>query len=234
MKNRTLIVNADDFGQSEGINNGIIKAHEMGIVTSTSMMVRYPAAIAAAAYAKTNSSLGIGLHVDLGEWKYINEEWEQLYHVVAMDDIKAVEKEVYDQLENFYRIMQRKPTHIDSHQHVHQRALLHPIFQELAATLNVTLRGCGDEVKYCGDFYGQTYDGSPYHDAISVDALKNVIQRLPSGITELACHPGLGNDINTMYSSERAMEVESLCESSIREAVIDSGIELRSFEGITY
>ena len=41
---RHLIVNADDFGQSAGINRGIIEAHEHGIVTSTSLMVRWPAA----------------------------------------------------------------------------------------------------------------------------------------------------------------------------------------------
>ena len=33
-----LIVNADDFGQSPGINRGIIEAHERGIVTSASLM----------------------------------------------------------------------------------------------------------------------------------------------------------------------------------------------------
>jgi len=37
---RYLIVNADDFGQSPGVNRGIIQAHEHGIVTSASLMVR--------------------------------------------------------------------------------------------------------------------------------------------------------------------------------------------------
>ena len=43
-----LIVNADDFGLCAGVNQGIIEAHERGIVTSASLMVRYPAAEAAA------------------------------------------------------------------------------------------------------------------------------------------------------------------------------------------
>jgi len=46
---RYLIVNADDFGQSQGVNRGVIAAHEHGIVTSASLMVRWPAAIEAAA-----------------------------------------------------------------------------------------------------------------------------------------------------------------------------------------
>ena len=62
---RFLIVNADDFGQSHGINEGIIAAHEKGIVTSASLMVRYPAASEAASYAQKNPRLSVGLHVDL-------------------------------------------------------------------------------------------------------------------------------------------------------------------------
>jgi len=52
MDERRLIVNADDFGQSPGINRGIMEAHERGIVTSVSLMVRWPAAVEAAAYAR--------------------------------------------------------------------------------------------------------------------------------------------------------------------------------------
>src|SRR5207247_11145801 len=54
---RDLIVNADDFGQSAGVNRGIIEAHERGIVTSASLMVRWPAANEATAYARRHQSL---------------------------------------------------------------------------------------------------------------------------------------------------------------------------------
>ena len=48
---RTLIVNADDFGMSDGVNEGIVSAFTHGIVRSTSLMVRMPAAESAAALA---------------------------------------------------------------------------------------------------------------------------------------------------------------------------------------
>ena len=64
---RYLIVNADDFGQSHGVNRGIMQAHRRGIVTSASLMVRWLAASEAAAYAREHPSLSLGLHVDLGE-----------------------------------------------------------------------------------------------------------------------------------------------------------------------
>lgn len=234
MNAKKLIVNADDFGQSKGINKGIIQAYEKGILTSASLMVRYPAAAEAAVYAKTNFSLGIGLHIDLGEWKYNNGNWEALYEVVSPENKHEVEREVKHQLEAFYQLMGRKPTHIDSHQHTHLRENIRHIFIEIAQDLNITLRRCSNEVKYCGDFYGQCTDGYPYHQAISVDGLKQILTTLPHGYTELACHPGLDDDLKTMYRMEREKEVNTLCDRSILETLGKANIELCTFEGISF
>src|SRR2546426_8473794 len=87
---RYLIVNADDFGRSAGVNRGIIRAHQHGIVTSASLMVRWPAAAAAAEYARRHSRLSVGLHLDLGEWVYGSSNWTVLYQVVALDDLFTV------------------------------------------------------------------------------------------------------------------------------------------------
>src|SRR5436190_3388019 len=65
-----LIVNADDFGMTPGVNRGIISAHESGIVTSTSLMVRGAAAAEAVELAREHPQLSVGLHVDLCEWVY--------------------------------------------------------------------------------------------------------------------------------------------------------------------
>lgn len=86
---RHLIVNADDFGQSLGVNRGIIEAHERGIVTSASLMVRSPAAADAAAYSARRPKLSLGLHLDLGEWSYRGNRWVPLYEVVRVDDAEA-------------------------------------------------------------------------------------------------------------------------------------------------
>src|SRR5206468_2930594 len=60
---KLVVVNADDLGLSPGVNRGIIEAHERGIVTSASLMVRWPAAAEAAAYARSRPQLGVGLHL---------------------------------------------------------------------------------------------------------------------------------------------------------------------------
>ncbi len=94
MTDRFLIVNADDFGQSDGINDGVGAAYERGIVTSASLMVRWPAADHAAAYARSRPALSLGLHVDLAQWTYSGAQWAPDYLVVDVDDEVAVEREL--------------------------------------------------------------------------------------------------------------------------------------------
>ncbi len=62
---KRLIVNADDFGMAESVNDGIIRGHEEGIITSASFMAGAKAAEHAAGLAKENPSLGVGVHLCL-------------------------------------------------------------------------------------------------------------------------------------------------------------------------
>jgi predicted glycoside hydrolase/deacetylase ChbG (UPF0249 family) len=60
-----LIVNAEDFGASVGINRGIVERHTRGVVTSTSLMVTGRAADEAAAMSRDLPDLAVGLHFDV-------------------------------------------------------------------------------------------------------------------------------------------------------------------------
>jgi chitin disaccharide deacetylase len=232
MDRKKLIVNADDFGQSHGINSGIIQAFTHGIVTSTSLMVRYPATNEAVQYAMKNPDLGVGLHIDLGEWILYNGNWDAVYEVVSLENKEEVKAEINKQLESFYRIMGRNPTHLDSHQHVHRIKSIRQIFVETAEDLEIPLRECSQKVKYCGAFYGQSSDGLTYTDPISVAGLIRILKQLSDGTTELACHPGSGKDINTMYNAERLTELTTLCDRRIKDTIEDLNIELCSFREI--
>jgi predicted glycoside hydrolase/deacetylase ChbG (UPF0249 family) len=225
---RYLVVNADDFGLSPGVNRGIIAAHEHGIVTSASLMVRWPGAVEAAAYARTRPELGVGLHVDLGEWVYRDGEWITLYQVVPLADREAVSAEVERQLTFFCHLVGREPTHLDSHQHVHRDAPIVTILSRLARTLKIPLRHYTPGIRYEGGFYGQAERGDPLPEAITVEALLNILTTLPSGITELCCHPGEDDAVST-YRTERRREVETLCDRHVRAAVGSGSIQLRSF-----
>src|SRR5262249_21163868 len=115
---RFLIVVADDFGQSAGVNRGVVHAHRNGIVTGTSLMVRHKAAGEAVELSRTCPSLSLGLHLDFGEWRLSDGEWVPVYEV-PLGEPEAVRWEVDRQLAAFRRLVGRNPTHIDSHQHVH-------------------------------------------------------------------------------------------------------------------
>jgi chitin disaccharide deacetylase len=232
LSTKYLIVNADDFGQSHGVNRGIMKAHRLGIVTSASLMVRWPAAPKAASYAQEHPSFSLGLHVDLGERVFCAGEWVPLYSVVPLQDTAAVAAEVYRQLDLFHRLMGRGPSHLDSHQHVHLREPVRTILTQLARELGIALRQCSPDVCYRGNFYGQTAEGAPLPDVISVDGLIRILTTLPAGYTELGCHPADGDDLDTTYRRERLEELRVLCDPRVRAAIKSMGIELRSFKNL--
>jgi predicted glycoside hydrolase/deacetylase ChbG (UPF0249 family) len=232
MAERRLVVNADDLGQSPGINRGIMQAHEQGIVTSASLMVRWPAAVEAAAYARRRPDLSVGLHVDLGEWACQDGAWCPLYTVAPLNEPAAVGDEIARQLARFRELMGQDPTHLDSHQHVHRREPVRSALAALARDLGVPLRAADARIRYSGAFYGQTAQGDPWPDAITVAALMQLLEALPPGVTELGCHPGHAEDLDTMYRQERAREVATLCDPRVRRAPAHLGIQLTSFASI--
>jgi len=229
---RQLIVNADDFGLSQGVNRGIIEAYENGIVTSASLMVRWPAADEAATYARNEPGLSLGLHLDLGEWIFKEGSWSPLYEVVNLENIDGLDREVARQLDAFSRLCGQAPSHIDSHQHVHRTEPTRSRLIAIAAELDVPLRDCSSGIRYCGDFYGQSSNGYPYPEGISIEGLITTLKALPPGITELACHPGFGDNLDTMYRSERTLEVQVLCDPRVRAAIEANEIALRSFRNV--
>jgi chitin disaccharide deacetylase len=123
---KRLLVNADDFGLSVPITDGIIEAHTRGIVTSTSIMANGAAFDYAAERARELPQLKIGLH-----WSLVEEPWLTTGSVmspgyghfakaVITGAIKTaqLEGELRAQFERC-RQAGLKLTHLDSHQHVH-------------------------------------------------------------------------------------------------------------------
>jgi predicted glycoside hydrolase/deacetylase ChbG (UPF0249 family) len=186
----------------------------------------------AAAYSKNRKSFSLGLHLDLGEWMYRDGAWAPIYQVVPTDDAQAVKEELYHQLDTFRRLVGDDPTHIDSHQHVHRSEPTRSLLIEAAKMIGVPVRDINQDIKYCGEFYGQTGTGEILLESISVDALIKLLSNLQPGITELGCHPGLGDDLETMYRHERAIEVNGLCDPRVRAAIESEGIELCSFSSL--
>jgi predicted glycoside hydrolase/deacetylase ChbG (UPF0249 family) len=226
---RFLIVNADDFGMTDGINAGVIESHKRGIVTSASLMVKQPKARKAAALAATEERLGLGLHIDLAEWEPVDGVWQQIYARADLDDPAQVAKEIDQQLELFIDLVGHKPDHLDSHQHVHLEGNARNESIRVARSLGVPLRGLDSHVTFCGQFYGQQNRSEPYPDGITLTNLLRLVDAMAGGSTELMCHPGFAHDVRSVYAFEREAEIATLCQPELPAALARRGVVLCSF-----
>lgn len=226
-----LIVNADDFGLSEGVNRGVIDAHRFGIVTSASLMVRGKAAPDAAKMARENPSLSVGLHVDLGESIYEAGQWRRRYSVVPTDHRPAVASEIARQVDLFREMVGSEPTHLDSHQHIHREEPLLSLMRTQALKLSVPLR-FHSPVRYCGNFYGQSSRGEPSHENIRASSLCRLLACLSAPVSELVCHPASTADAESTYREERVIEFRTLCDPAVAAELARIGLSLQSFAGI--
>jgi predicted glycoside hydrolase/deacetylase ChbG (UPF0249 family) len=228
LSTRRLIVNADDFGRSHGINRGVAVAHSRGIVTSASLMVRWPGAVEAAELARSMPALSVGLHLDLSEWEYDQDRWLPIYEVVNGDSAD-VAAEIRRQLSLFRSLIDRDPSHLDSHQHVHRAEPVRSLLVELSKELGVPLRSVTAGIEYRGDFYGRTAKSEPLPEALTPAAFQEVVRSLRPGTSELGCHPAAAIDFTSSYSSERLIELDVLCAPETRTALELESVELVSF-----
>lgn len=219
---KSLIVNADDFGYSKGINEGIIKAFKEGIVTSTSLMIYGEAVKEAAELAKKNPDLGLGLHFQIENYDW-NLLW-QLKKVVAAISIDNTKKEFLKQIKLFKDLTGKMPDHIDGHHHVHKTPRIYQFIQSYCLKNDICMRG---DVNFIHTFYGD-----PNIKAVSADSLIKILGNLPDGTSELMCHPGfVSSGLMSSYSKQREIELESLTSSRIIEEVKKLRIKLINWTG---
>src|SRR5436309_5780269 len=217
-----LIVNADDFGASRGINRGILEAHARGILTSTSLLVNTAWSREAAESSRATPELSVGLHADLR-----NELKE-----TAADPGGRLRDELEKQFSRFEELMGRPPTHLDSHHNLHRDTKALPAFLDLAIKHGLPLRE-HSPVRYFSKFYGQ-WGGKTHFEQISVESLTRMIEtEIEDGITELSCHPGyVEASYPTGYGVEREAEVRTLCDPVVREALAAQSIQLVSYHDL--
>lgn len=142
---KRLIVNADDFGFSEGITEGILRAHREGIVTSTTITANMPAAEAASARLREAPGLGVGVHLNVSQGRPLcrrglvlaDEDGVMRHTAVGIilaclrrpSLLSAVEAEYEAQIR--WALDHRiTPTHLDTHRHAHAFT---PIFARVAS-----------------------------------------------------------------------------------------------------
>jgi hopanoid biosynthesis associated protein HpnK len=149
-----LVINADDFGFSPGVNTAIIKAHEEGILTSTSLMVSGDAAQEAISLAKNHPHLAVGLHLVLVCGKSVlppaqipnlvdsqgnfsnNPTQAGLSYQFNQATRAELRLEISAQLEKF-RDSGLNLAHVDGHLHLHVHPVILNILTEFAAEFKI-------------------------------------------------------------------------------------------------
>lgn len=137
---RRLIVNADDFGLTSGVNRAILEAHQQGIVTSATLMARGRTFAEAVRMAQSAPQLSVGCHVVLldgspmlpgvqvpsllGEWDdhgarfrdgFAGFAWRSLRGRISEDEVEA---EATAQIQKL-QAAGIAVSHLDTHKHTH-------------------------------------------------------------------------------------------------------------------
>jgi hopanoid biosynthesis associated protein HpnK len=151
---RKVIINADDFGLCKGVNEGIVKAHTEGVLTSATLMTNMPGAEEAAALARSLPTLGVGVHLNLTDGRPLTKDSRvrllsnaagdfafNPYNLCVLSSFSAKTREALGgELEaQIQWVLARgiKPTHLDSHKHIHCFPVLFRIVCELAGRFGI-------------------------------------------------------------------------------------------------
>ena len=152
---KRLIVNADDFGYTRGVNAGIVRGFRDGIVTSTTIMANGDAFEDAIKCAQANPKLGVGCHLVLVGGKCIAPAKEVGYLVDSEGRLPAslpallsklstgsvgpetIETELRAQVERVIAVGLR-PTHFDSHKHTHVHPKVMEVVVRVAEEFKIT------------------------------------------------------------------------------------------------
>ena len=286
---KKLIVNADDFGLTEGVNQAILRGHREGIITSTSLLANGRAFDSAVALTRESPSIGVGVHLNLTEGAplcspsslrglvdpggsfCLTSARLALRLLCGAVGLNPVERELRAQIERLLAAGIR-PTHLDSHKHMHLFPSIFRVLIRLAGEYGIggircvrekvthfgqlvlRHRGCSSKIvkqylvgftlsllcmpqrrelrraqlkfpTYC---FGITPTG--FLDALH---LRQILEGLPDGATELICHPGtVDGDLRqtpTRLLNQRERELQAILAPEAKAMMAQLGIRLINY-----
>jgi predicted glycoside hydrolase/deacetylase ChbG (UPF0249 family) len=245
-------VNADDFGFTPDVNDGILEAHRNGILTATTLMAGGAAFEHAAGLARRNPSLDVGCHLTLVGGISLVPPHNPL-PVSVPQLVKCVLRRqihVYDEFVAQVRAILDSGvplTHLDTHKHTLmlpvvatavarvskefripwvRRPLAVPVLGPLLG-IRLARQGCRLTDHFLGYRLTGRLDGA---------ALVALIRTLPEGSSELMCHPGfLRTELRaarTRLKESRQRELEALTSPAARQALEVAGVRLVNYPSL--
>lgn len=247
---KELAVNADDFGFTRDVNDGIVHAHREGILTSTTLMANGDAFEHAVELAQATPTLDIGCHLTIIGGPRYPASHAHLLLALATGRLCPYQ-EFAAQVRKILSAGLR-PTHLDTHKHTHlapgvlsaiarvsrefgipwvrrpfdfdARSVVALAMRVQSPRFTSALQGCRTTDHFVGfDLTGR----------MGTAEMVSLIRRLPDGFTELMCHPGFCRDelraAPTRLKESRERELHALVSPEVRSAIEDTGTVLRAF-----
>jgi predicted glycoside hydrolase/deacetylase ChbG (UPF0249 family) len=259
---RKLIVNADDFGFTRDVNEGIVACHKDGILTATTLMATGRAFHHAVELSKSIPSLDVGCHLVLVQDPGLPPTIWALLQAVRRKDINLL-GELRRQIEITLKAGIR-PTHMDTHKHTHLipevRCAVLRVSQEygipwvrkpadfardpsapwqtqaIAHAMHMAQRGFDHQLKAANGRRTDHFTGFQLTGRMTDATLAATLSTLPEGVTELMCHPGFLSaelqNATTRLKQSRLKEQQTLCSPVIRTLLSEQDVQLTNYRDL--
>lgn len=249
-----VIINADDFGYSRGINFGIIDAYKYGILTSTTLLANMPGFEHAVSLSKENPGLGVGVHLNLtcgypllkGHKTIVDGETGKFksHYFYETPDFQVDPEEVYREWDaQIQKVINAgiEPTHLDSHHHTHSYGTNREVVIELARKYQLPIRnnfpGIPDDIVKTERFEPLFDMAANIPELLAKPYLNNLLVDFETfSSVELMCHPGyLDKEIlnGSTLTQNRTFVVDFLIHSEFaRELRNNKNVQLATFRDL--
>ena len=258
---RLLIVNVDDFGMCHSINQATIRAIREGLASSCTLMFPCPWNLHAIDLLKDNPDIPFGVHLTVVceharyKWRPLNGSEsvpsliDESGYFRSLEHIdEYVEEAVLAELEVEFRsqieaVLQQglRPTHLDSHCHVHtRREAIFDRVVELAREYGLAVRA--HERPLIEKLQKQGYPANG-HDVLDSYGLETsdkpsvyhqLLRALPAGLTEWAIHPAITTEeLQAMEPTTwevRQADFNFLMSEEAKQITKEEGVVVLSYE----
>lgn len=252
---RLLIINADDCNLTDGVTRGILRSHDRGILTSTTLLVTLSLSDRTIRELKKRRNLGVGVHLNVtlgdplsrrsdvpsllgpeGRFRRPPDYWKRL------PSRGEVIREYQAQIRLFEKRFSKLPDHIDTHHHLHNHPLFFQAVSSVAKKWEIPVRR--SRIFQMSESHAR-YNGLRTTDFLfgnlearfhwQMPSFLGLIENLPEGTSEIGCHPGFCDSELRKISSlqgAREKELKLFSDKRLRKRLADLGVELVRFGDI--
>jgi predicted glycoside hydrolase/deacetylase ChbG (UPF0249 family) len=235
-----VIFNADDFGFTRDVNEGIVEAHRHGVLTATTLMANGDAFDHAVACARETPTLDIGVHLVMVQGHSVSNPGQAMPATLQDLALALLRRQipVYEEAAAQVRKIIAagiQPSHIDTHKHTHLFPPVLDAVMRVAKEFGIpwVRQRLGMKMKLSELRTTDHFTGFRDTGSLNEAAMIRTLEKLPDGLTEFMCHPGkCGPELQgaaTRLKESRAVELAALTSPEVRHVIERRGITLTDY-----